>query len=178
MLRTRTKTYVCDVNGFSFVKTSDKYYEDCATQILSIIYRKLNIGQEAFFPDNFSQKSNISKPYRPHPASTSKKGWELRSIVAVFRHGDRTPKQKMKFQTEDMDFLKLFNDQTKAIKLKTPRELQKVLLITIEKIAAMLESKTPDAEEEMYNEKTELEKLVQLKYILEKDRFEGFSRKI
>jgi len=28
------------------------------------------------------------------------------------------------------------------------------------------------------HEKTELEKLVQLKYILEKDRFEGLSRKI
>jgi hypothetical protein len=66
----------------------------------------------------------------------------------------------MKFQTQDMDFLKLFGEQTKAIKLKTPRELQKVLLITIEKIAAMLESNTPAAEEEMENEKTELEKLV------------------
>jgi len=54
MLRTRTKTYVCDVNGFSFVKTSDKYYEDCANQILSIIFKKLNIGMEAQFPDNFS----------------------------------------------------------------------------------------------------------------------------
>ncbi len=34
MLRSGGKTYVCDVNGFSFVKTSDKYYEDCATQII------------------------------------------------------------------------------------------------------------------------------------------------
>lgn len=84
----------------------------------------------------------------------------------------------MKFNTQDKDFLKLFGEQTKAIKLKTPRELQKVLLITIEKIADMLESNTPTAEEEMKNEKTELEKLVQLKYILEKDRFEGLSRKI
>jgi hypothetical protein len=42
----------------------------------------------------------------------------------------------------------------------------------------MLESNAPDAEEDMENEKTELEKLVQLKYILEKDRFEGLSRKI
>ena len=30
MLRSNGKTYVCDVNGFSFVKTSEKYYEDCA----------------------------------------------------------------------------------------------------------------------------------------------------
>jgi len=99
MLRTRQRSYVCDVNGFSFVKTSDKYYEDCANQILSIVYRKLNIGQEmAGFPDNASVLSSASKPFRPH-ASLNKEpqGWELRSIVAVFRHGDRTPKQKMKF---------------------------------------------------------------------------------
>jgi inositol hexakisphosphate/diphosphoinositol-pentakisphosphate kinase len=30
MLRSGGKTYVCDVNGFSFVKSSDNYYRDCA----------------------------------------------------------------------------------------------------------------------------------------------------
>ena len=44
MLRCNEKTYVCDVNGFSFVKTSHKYYEDCAMQIKKIIYRKLNLN--------------------------------------------------------------------------------------------------------------------------------------
>lgn len=38
MLRCGGKTYVCDVNGFSFVKTSFKYYEDCAMQLRRIIY--------------------------------------------------------------------------------------------------------------------------------------------
>jgi inositol-hexakisphosphate/diphosphoinositol-pentakisphosphate 1-kinase len=140
MLRTRNKTYVCDVNGFSFVKTSDKYYEDCANQILLIIFRKLGMGIDTNFPDNFSQASSSRlRPYRPDPRSDIKhKGWELRSIVAVFRHGDRTPKQKMKFKTQDRDFLKLFGFGTKAIKIKKPRELQKVLLLTIEKIQAIL----------------------------------------
>ena len=45
MLRSGGKTYVCDVNGFSFVKTSFKYYEDCAMQLRRIIYRKLNLSQ-------------------------------------------------------------------------------------------------------------------------------------
>lgn len=43
MLRSKGVTYVCDVNGFSFVKTSDKYYEDCAYKIKRIIYNKLNL---------------------------------------------------------------------------------------------------------------------------------------
>jgi inositol-hexakisphosphate/diphosphoinositol-pentakisphosphate 1-kinase len=43
MLRSNNKTYVCDVNGFSFVKSSDNYYKDCAYKIKRIIYDKLNL---------------------------------------------------------------------------------------------------------------------------------------
>ncbi len=54
MLRSQGKTYVCDVNGFSFVKTSDKYYEDCAYKIKRIIYGKLNLK----WVDNFYEESD------------------------------------------------------------------------------------------------------------------------
>lgn len=43
MLRSGGKTYVCDVNGFSFVKSSDNYYRDCAHQLKQIIYDKLGL---------------------------------------------------------------------------------------------------------------------------------------
>ncbi len=52
--------------------------------------------------------------------------WELRSVVAVFRHGDRTPKQKMKMRTTEPCFLRFFDGKPnlkKEVKLKTPREL-------------------------------------------------------
>lgn len=98
MLRCGGKTYVCDVNGFSFVKTSFKYYEDCALQLRRIILRKLNLSELSLnYPsaDASSQRSGgQARPFRPQvPKKTSaEKNWELRSVVAVFRHGDRTPK--------------------------------------------------------------------------------------
>ena len=37
LLRTNEKSLVCDVNGFSFVKNSQKYYDDCAQILLETI---------------------------------------------------------------------------------------------------------------------------------------------
>ena len=41
LLRANGKSYVCDVNGFSFVKNSQKYYDDCAKVLGNMILRKL-----------------------------------------------------------------------------------------------------------------------------------------
>jgi inositol hexakisphosphate/diphosphoinositol-pentakisphosphate kinase len=46
MLRSNGQTFVCDVNGFSFVKTSDNYYVDCANELKRVIYKKLNLKQD------------------------------------------------------------------------------------------------------------------------------------
>ena len=34
LLRANGKSYVCDVDGFSFIKNSQKYYDDCAQILL------------------------------------------------------------------------------------------------------------------------------------------------
>ncbi len=73
MLRSQGKTYVCDVNGFSFVKSSDKYYEDCAYKIKKIIYKKLDLKwKENFYDESESEnphKLKISPSVDPETAS-------------------------------------------------------------------------------------------------------------
>ena len=61
----------------------------------------------------------------------SGKMMELRCVVAVIRHGDRTPKQKMKLEVKHPMFFDLFKrmDGYKVghVKLKKPNHLQEVL---------------------------------------------------
>lgn len=53
---------------------------------------------------------------------------ELRSIVSIFRHGDRSPKLKMKLKSKDPRFIELFNGTTKdELKFKDAKNLTKIL---------------------------------------------------
>jgi len=98
MLRSGNKTFIVDVNGFSFVKTGGKFYEDCAQSVRNIIYKKLmsSTPSKPLSMDGSAKKNERAKSFRNYrPPSAKKKpgnNWELRSVVAVFRHGDRTPK--------------------------------------------------------------------------------------
>jgi inositol hexakisphosphate/diphosphoinositol-pentakisphosphate kinase len=40
-LRAHGKSYVCDVNGFSFVKNSTKYYDDCSSILANSILKEI-----------------------------------------------------------------------------------------------------------------------------------------
>ena len=59
---------------------------------------------------------------------------ELRCVLAIIRHGDRTPKQKMKVVVEDERFFALFHKHggvnKKEIKMKRPNQLMEVLELT------------------------------------------------
>ncbi|KAL6765049.1 hypothetical protein V8C86DRAFT_1024953 [Haematococcus lacustris] len=59
---------------------------------------------------------------------------ELRCVLAVIRHGDRTPKQKLKIKVRAEALLALFakhkDAKGKQAKLKTPGQLQELLDIT------------------------------------------------
>lgn len=95
LLRSNGQSYVCDVNGFSFVKTSQKYYDDCSQILADIIFQ--NLAPQFWIPNPLIYQLPTMPPYEEEPVMTTEGTMlELRCVVAIIRHGDRTPKQKMK----------------------------------------------------------------------------------
>ena len=180
ILRCEGNSYVCDVNGFSFVKGNKKYYEDCSILIRKIIYKGLDLPLKNYRKRR-SKPLNIYKTLKvPKNHKFMQKKEELRSIVAVFRHADRSPKQKMKLVVEDKYFLSLFNkfgkdkDKIEEIKLKKPKELMYVLKMVNE----ILEKKK-EKKEFIATDNNFYKKIFQIKMVLESNiNFNGLTRKI
>ncbi|KAJ3722975.1 cortical actin cytoskeleton protein asp1 [Lentinula raphanica] len=134
------KSQVIDVNGWSFVKGNESYYDKAAEILASLC----------------SQVS--SSPSRALPATETTieeaPTWLLKANVTVFRHADRTPKQKLKFnfpigEAWTQPFVKLLNGETEEIILREKEQLTKIA-------SAVEESKALGASGE------ELAKLTQL----------------
>lgn len=163
ILRVKGKSYCCDVNGFSFVKNSRKYYDD-ASQILcemSLIAVRPEIASlstytkipnsiksnNIFTQDNLkllpknnskdkldtignininNNNNNNNDDVLSSAASVCSEQeigavnnsslMELRAVIAVIRHGDRTPKQKMKIIVNDPKYLEYFHNYSKNSK--------------------------------------------------------------
>ncbi|XP_033125295.1 inositol hexakisphosphate and diphosphoinositol-pentakisphosphate kinase 2-like isoform X2 [Anneissia japonica] len=173
LLRANGKSYVCDVNGFSFVKNSKKYYDDCAKILGNMVMRKMapkyNIPWEIF-------RLEEEIPMVPTTSGTM---MELRCVIAVIRHGDRTPKQKMKMEVKHPKFFQLFekyDGMTKGkIKLKRPKQLQEVLDVARYLLEELQRQKVGEKREICERES----KLEQLKAVLEMyGHFSGINRKV
>jgi inositol hexakisphosphate/diphosphoinositol-pentakisphosphate kinase len=223
ILRVHGKSYCCDVNGFSFVKNSRKYYED-ASQILTEIMlnavrpelqsstRTPVVRRNPLPPLGNSSKIKTAataptiaettaenKPIAdsvderpPSPAmsfisetefaiNSSQSGTngnnirrydteELRCVIAVIRHGDRTPKQKMKVIVSEEKYLSYFHSYAKAakkdLKVKSKSGLLEFLKVTKEII-------------EQSSISYELRrKLIQIKDVLERWEISGINRKL
>lgn len=131
---------------------------------------------------------NIIPPYRlipfqlddpPIMHTTLGKMMELRCVVAVIRHGDRTPKQKMKMEVKHPKFFEIFEKyggfkdfNQLHVKLKKPKQLQEILDIARYLLSEIDQNHDPEIEENRA-------KLEQLKSVLEMyGHFSGINRKV
>lgn len=222
LLRAQGKSYVIDVNGWSFVKDNDPYYDACArilreTFIGHIQERQtrecmreqgalaaaLARGTEQPPARQPSQKRNTSghrstlenllsrspstsrlsaafrgttsaaapttstagptstispppqngadaeatEPERNLPAAPQHT-WKLKGMVTVFRHADRTPKQKFKFTFHSQPFIDLLKGHREEV-LLIEEGLQDVVDAT--KKAMELKSEDMDKLEQLWN---------------------------
>ncbi|KAL6040361.1 hypothetical protein STEG23_033876, partial [Scotinomys teguina] len=170
LLRANGQSYVCDVNGFSFVKNSMKYYDDCAKILGNIVMREL--APQFHIPWSIPLEAEDI----PIVPTTSGTMMELRCVIAVIRHGDRTPKQKMKMEVRHQRFFDLFEKcdgyKSGKLKLKKPKQLQAILDIARQLLMELGQNHDSEIEENK-------PKLEQLKTVLEMyGHFSGINRKV
>ncbi|XP_026864811.2 inositol hexakisphosphate and diphosphoinositol-pentakisphosphate kinase 2 isoform X3 [Electrophorus electricus] len=170
LLRANGQSYVCDVNGFSFVKNSMKYYDDCAKILGNTVMREL--APQFHIPWSIPLEAEDI----PIVPTTSGTMMELRCVIAVIRHGDRTPKQKMKMEVRHQRFFDLFEKyegyKSRKLKLKKPKQLQEVLDIARQLLVELGQNNDTEIEESKA-------KLEQLKTVLEMyGHFSGINRKV
>ncbi|KFZ48366.1 Inositol hexakisphosphate and diphosphoinositol-pentakisphosphate kinase 2, partial [Antrostomus carolinensis] len=178
LLRANGQSYVCDVNGFSFVKNSMKYYDDCAKILGNIIMREL--APQFQIPWSIPLEAEDI----PIVPTTSGTMMELRCVIAVIRHGDRTPKQKMKMEVKHQKFFDLFEKcdgyKSGKLKLKKPKQLQASLFLfscyLLDIARQLLVELGQNNDSEIEESKAKLE---QLKTVLEMyGHFSGINRKV
>lgn len=177
------RSFVCDVNGFSMVKNSFKYYDDAAGILRSLILSAVAPHRLTALPPpppsagraGSAGGDSGADPLSPHPGGGGRakplergagdaascedlagraggpEDEELRCVLAVIRHGDRTPKQKMKVRVTHPALLALLvrhlDAKGKQAKLKSPAELQDLLDATRTVLAELEEDRKKEKEQ-------------------------------
>jgi inositol-hexakisphosphate/diphosphoinositol-pentakisphosphate 1-kinase len=207
-LRVQGKSYVCDVNGWSFVKKNRKYYDDCSrilaetllhalrpeyhstlstTQPLMLKLKNRTASmpiipvvapvptQRTLSSREFLVPSSPSPARDPSPAVGYEDEEELLCVISVIRHGDRTPKQKMKLRVWDPRYLDYYHEHSpsakKNLKLKSRAHLLEFLDVT-KNILAEGKSKWYGNDASMFV------KLQRVRDVLEQHEITGVNRKM
>ncbi|KAG0464972.1 hypothetical protein HPP92_019136 [Vanilla planifolia] len=188
LLRCEGRSYVCDVNGWSFVKNSYKYFDDAACILRKMLLDAKAPHLSSTIPPNLLWK--VNEPTQPSEGltrqgsgiiGTAVQSEELRCVIAVIRHGDRTPKQKVKLKVTEEKLLNLMlkynGGRSRAeTKLKSAVQLQDLLDATriLVPRARFGQESDSDAEDIEHTEK-----LRQVKAVLEEGgHFSGIYRKV
>lgn len=114
LLRVNGKSYVIDVNGFSFVKDNSSYYDSCA-----------RILRETFIAAK--RKMDLEKRNLPVIKEEKTQKWVFKGLVTVIRHADRTPKQKFKHSFRSPIFISLLKGHKEEVVIRNVSDLKVVL---------------------------------------------------
>ncbi|XP_024027955.1 inositol hexakisphosphate and diphosphoinositol-pentakisphosphate kinase VIP2 isoform X3 [Morus notabilis] len=187
LLRCEGRSYVCDVNGWSFVKNSYKYYDDAACVLRKMLLDAKAPHLSSAIPPTLPWKTN--EPSQPSEGLTRQGSGiigtfgqaELRCVIAIIRHGDRTPKQKVKLKVTEEKLLNLMlkyngGRPRSETKLKSAVQLQDLLDATRMLVPRTRPGRESDSEAEDFEH---AEKLRQVKAVLEEGgHFSGIYRKV
>ncbi|TYZ60073.1 hypothetical protein PybrP1_008743 [[Pythium] brassicae (nom. inval.)] len=223
LLRVRGNSYVCDVNGWSFVKNSRKYYDDCglilhnylvsalrsryfrqrrsssscaspsppmqmcpqyATESSASSYHEVGTRQSSGSDASESSVSSVTSGGGGGNALEEEKKEELRCVIAIVRHGDRTPKQKLKTVVWESDLVAFYEsrrpngDRLEEVKVKAVADLQELLDL----VRSLIKAYAPGVglKEAVWEVEggDSFEKLLQMKRVLERWKFAGINRKV
>ena len=105
ILRVDGDSYVIDVNGWSFVKGNDPYYNKCA----------------AFL------KTLFLKAAKRTPHLIKETPWTLKGYITIIRHGDRTPKLKSKFSLRHPKIIEIMGNIKTEVIIKKKEGLDMVI---------------------------------------------------
>lgn len=175
VLRTKGGSVICDVNGWSFVKGNQRYYDDAALLLQRFFLDKINV-KFPILPSSSSsslpqEETELHNTYNEHKELEEEQldQSSLRSVIVIMRHGDRRPKEKLKFKTSNPDLLAYFAGKSASseILIKHPEDMEK-LSATVRKVIS-----------ELVFSSEEFGKFDALRMVLElHESFEGVTRKV
>eukprot|EP01083_Nonionella_stella_P080644 221699_1 len=90
--------YVIDVNGWSFVKNNRKYFDDCSQRLRLMC---LHFDKTELSPLRYRTPPLRFEMPKSNYFVDRRRMHVLRGVFGIFRHGDRTPKQKYKCSTHN-----------------------------------------------------------------------------
>ena len=206
LLRSNGRSYVCDVNGWSFVKDSHKFWDDSANLFRQYCLQSLAPQHLALNPQPSSQlvrsppaaasscstdqlqalakPTSFSLPVGVEDSRAEEGGGpeeegELLCVVAFTRHGDRTPKQKLKFITHEPSLLALVVEHSKTprqeLRIKNVR-LMEELLLRVEAVLRRMHGCADVGSED--DSADSFEKFLAVKQVLKSHPFNGINRKV
>lgn len=122
LLRVNGESYVIDVNGFSFVKDNNEYYDSCAS-----ILRNLFIEAKKSRDLLKTKIPRLSQLLHKSQFEEKEQKWVFKGLVSVIRHADRTPKQKFKYSFRSPLFISLLKGHKEEVIIRAVPDLQVVL---------------------------------------------------